>query len=394
LRAEHHNLQAALGWAREAGEVELGLRLAGALWQYWSRGGYFGEGLAWIEELLTLARPGSTGSVVTASTRAKALCGAAELLTSRGEPQRVDAYLEESLALRRQLADRAGIAEVLVAFGRELSFHGDPVRASELLEEGLTLYGELGDQRGTAEALEHLAYVVHNRSETARAMAMYEQTLVLRREVGDLYGISSSLFNLAVMASSVQQDYPRAVALYEEALTILRSFGERQTIAAVLNNLAGIANELGDQARALALYDESLALFRELGRIVGVATVLASMGCIACDQGDTRRATELFHESLRLACQTRIPRKIADALQQLAEVAWLEERADAAARLYGATAALRESAGAPIWPDESPRYERSVAAVRTALGDEAFAVAWEAGRSTPLERVIADVQTS
>jgi hypothetical protein len=32
--------------------------------------------------------------------------------------------------------------------------------------------------------------------------------------------------------------------------------------------------------------------------------------------------------------------------------------------------------------------------VRTALGEEAFAAAWEAGGSTPLEAVIAEVQTS
>ena len=55
LRREHHNLQAALGWARDAGEVELGLRLAGALCQYWNTAAYFGEGRAWIAELLTLA---------------------------------------------------------------------------------------------------------------------------------------------------------------------------------------------------------------------------------------------------------------------------------------------------------------------------------------------------
>jgi predicted ATPase len=67
LRAEHHNLQAALGWARDAGEEELGLRLAGALCWYWSRGGHFGEGLSCIEELLTLAGLGATtaGSAVT-----------------------------------------------------------------------------------------------------------------------------------------------------------------------------------------------------------------------------------------------------------------------------------------------------------------------------------------
>jgi predicted ATPase/transcriptional regulator with XRE-family HTH domain len=399
LRAEHHNLQAALGWARDAGEVELGLRLAGALCRYWSTGGYFGEGCTWIEELLTLAGPaahsaGSAITAVTAGTRAKALLGAAVLLTSRGVPQRLDAYLEESLALRRQLADQAGIAEVLVRFGAELILRGEAVRATELLEEGLTLYGELGDQRGTAEVLDQLAFVARDRGDYARAMAMHEEALVLRREVGDLRGIGHALLNLAVMASSVQRDYPRAIALYEEALTISRSLGNQQMIASVLNNLADIAVKLGDQARAVALLEESLGVFRDLGRLTGVATVLENMGRIACDQGDTSRATELLHESLRLAWKTRTPEKIAGSLEGLAEVVWAEGSADAAARLYGAAAALRERAGVLIWPADSPTYERSVAAVRTALGDEAFAVAWEAGGTTPLERVIADVQKS
>jgi tetratricopeptide (TPR) repeat protein len=221
---------------------------------------------------------------------------------------------------------------------------------------------------------------------------MFEEVLVLRRQVGDLSGIGHALFDLAVMAGSVQQDYPRAVALYEEALTILRSLGERQLIASALNNLAEIADKLGDHARALALYDESLALFRALGRLAGVATVLGNMGEIACDQGDTRRATELLHESLRLAWQTRRPRTIAYVLEGLAEVAWAEHRAGAAARLCGAAAALRENAPAQIWPGDSLRYDRTVAAVRTALGDEGFAAAWEAGRSTPLEHLIADLE--
>jgi hypothetical protein len=132
----------------------------------------------------------------------------------------------------------------------------------------------------------------------------------------------------------------------------------------------------------------------EQGRLTGVATVLLNMGHIACTQGDTRRATELLRESLQFAWQTRRPRTIAHALEGLAEVAQAEGRADAAARLYGAAAALRERAGVLIWPADSATYDRSVAAVCTALGDEAFAASWEAGRSTPLECVIADLQTS
>ncbi len=391
LAREHGNLQAALRWARDQREVELGLRLAGALRRLWSTRGYFGEGRACIEELLALA--GSDAhSGVTARTRAKALLAVAVLLRSQGEPQSVDSYLEESLALRRQLADQAGIAEVLVFFGSELSFRGEAARATELLEEGLALYDELSDKRGIAEALDHLALLARNRGDYARTTAMYEKALAFRRGVGDLRGIGSSLFNLGRLASSVQQDYPRALALYEEALAIFRGFGEQQVIATVLTNLADIADKMGDQSRAQALFKESLVIFRELGLITGVSTALVNLGYIACAQGDTGRAAALLKESLQLAWKTRMPRKIAESLESLAEVAWAERRAEGAARLYGTAAALRDTADAPILPADFSTYNRTVAAVRAALGDEAFTATWEAGRTTPLEHVIADLE--
>src|SRR5919107_5138889 len=43
LDLEHDNMRAALSWMLEAEEAEPGLRLAGALWQFWDMRGYYGE---------------------------------------------------------------------------------------------------------------------------------------------------------------------------------------------------------------------------------------------------------------------------------------------------------------------------------------------------------------
>ena len=56
------------------------------------------------------------------------------------------------------------------------------------------------------------------------------------------------------------------------------------------------------------------------------------------------------------------------------------DQAERAARLFGASAGLRESTDFHRLPDEEKEHERQVAAARSALGDEAFKAAWSAGR--------------
>ncbi|HET9223319.1 MAG TPA: PP2C family protein-serine/threonine phosphatase, partial [Roseiflexaceae bacterium] len=59
-----------------------------------------------------------------------------------------------------------------------------------------------------------------------------------------------------------------------------------------------------------------------------------------------------------------------------------------AAHWWGAAADLRERLGVPLWPVERPDYEAQLAAARAALGGEAFAAAFTAGRSLGWEQLV------
>ncbi|HVA93132.1 MAG TPA: helix-turn-helix domain-containing protein [Chloroflexota bacterium] len=68
LDAEYDNLRAALTWSLGGGEIDIGLRLAAALGEFWRRMGYLSEGRGWIER--ALACPGPRGSTQAASAPA------------------------------------------------------------------------------------------------------------------------------------------------------------------------------------------------------------------------------------------------------------------------------------------------------------------------------------
>jgi DNA-binding NarL/FixJ family response regulator len=58
-------------------------------------------------------------------------------------------------------------------------------------------------------------------------------------------------------------------------------------------------------------------------------------------------------------------------------------------RFAAAAATVFEATGAAMWPIDRVDHERNLAATRTALGERAFAAAWEAGRTLPIDEALA-----
>jgi len=123
LEREHDNLRAALSWAQTQGEVEFGLRLAGALWRFWYVQGHLAEGSRWLMTLLAL--DGRIGHPATPMVRALALNGAGTLALQQGDHDRAAAYQEEYLALQRASGDSRGRAAALHTLAMVVEDRGD-----------------------------------------------------------------------------------------------------------------------------------------------------------------------------------------------------------------------------------------------------------------------------
>jgi len=198
LEEEHDNIRAALRWARredggQGSGIEVGLRIAGALWRFWIVRGYLSEGREQLAGMLRVAsgqwpelgeapEPVSTQSLPAnapdiphspvlagaiqatghssvATFIAKALNAAGGLASSQGDYATARSMHEESLAIRRELRDTEGIASSLNNLGLVADDQGDFASARSLHEESLAMLRELGDKRGCAECLAGLGGV-------------------------------------------------------------------------------------------------------------------------------------------------------------------------------------------------------------------------------------------
>ena len=384
LERDHDNLRAALEWALSGGEFVMGLRIVGALWDFWMDRGYTHEGQSQAERYL--ARPEAATDTYL---RARALHTAGVLAFYQGHLAAASAYLRESIALSRQLGGN-GKSILMMA----LIAHGHTLLTLEKLDAGETAAREsrhLGRELQNAYAQGHaflqLAAVARQRGESTNARQHILTSIECFQTSGDrgMYGIALGDYGMLLYA---QGDYAAAHAYVTDSLTIFEKVGDTVRRSRALMHLGVIAMAQNDNAQAQAPLTQALQLIRNMGQLRLLTDVLDIMGRLAQRQGDHARSSALLQESLGLAVEMNHTPLIARALEALACLAAAQGRMEEAGRLFGATethAVAVETQLDPVWHADHKRW---VAAARTQLGEEAFSAAWAAGAAMELEQAI------
>ena len=380
LRAEHDNLRAALEWC--AGDplgVGAGLRLVGALWRFWLLHGRWSEGRAWLETMLA-----APDAPTYPAARAQALFGLGSLTTDSPTARH---YLEESVALWRTLDNPVALAGALAAVAEETRIQGLLPAAYSLAEEALALARGTGDHSATAAALFQVGCTALAQGRLPDARTRLEEGLAHERSLGDVRGVAISLYHLGRITLA-EGDYVAARALFEESLTLNIEMGDSDTAAWLLNSLGEVARYSGDYPQAAVFYDQALVLHQQLGNSYGITATLHNLGCVAAYRGDSAEAKRLFRAALRLADETGRRVAVAWCLVGLGGVAEATGQPSRAATLLAAAATLLAVIGTTLDPADQAPYERSRRAVAAALSPAAWATAWTAGATLPLDAAI------
>jgi DNA-binding CsgD family transcriptional regulator len=259
--------------------------------------------------------------------------------------------------------------------------------------EGLTWFKRLLDRyhpedvtRARALALAGLLSIETGNYREANSLC--ESSLELSRELKYQDGTAGALCLLGTTAFCLG-DLTKALGLLDDGLALYRQTGDEYNIALNLLFLANIQRKVGDNQGTSRSSNESLALFRKHGNKWGIAWALQSIGNLAILQGDHGHAWASFLESGELYVELGDKLGLVFSLEVQAITLAELKQYYRATRLWGFAEAWRESIHSLLPPSFHGDYAPYVQATHSALGGDAFEIAWQEGRSLTLEQAVA-----
>jgi len=260
LRAEYDNLRAALSWAIGGGDPELGLRLAGALSEFWYYEGPISEGEKWIR--LALARLES--EQISPGIQAKVLNGAGMLAFATGDHARGKRWNQQALNIAREAGEMVSWAWALFWLSAHATTqpetYGDGIT---LIEKAQNLFRETDDQAGLAWSYNQLGELNRLVGDLERARVAYESSLAICRETGNRRREAIALLNLGYVAQR-QGDYQQAERCCLAGLALLHKLKLEYHSAIALSMLAGPLASQGRVVQAATILGASEGIFERM----------------------------------------------------------------------------------------------------------------------------------
>ena len=352
LEAEYDNLRAALSWTVESHSAELGLQMVVALSRFWEIRGYFREAQQWLERLLLLTSRTASASE-NLRLRAQALTVYANVFEGLTDYLSAGAYAAQALALWRELEDEDGIAFTLTILGSISIVHDDFTLAMQFIQEARTVSHRVGNKR-----------------------------------------ISAFAANCLGRINLTQEDWSGAAEAFSESLDLYRVLADWNKAAVALNNLGLVARYRGDLTAARDLLRQALSEQQILGARPGMAISLLNLATVdRLDQCYTESMSAVRQAAL-LAQEIDDQRVQAWCIKEFGHLLCALGSWKVGIALLCASESLRQTLGTSFLPADPAELSRDVLLGQSALGEAAFAEAWQSGEQwTAQEAFIQAVQT-
>ena len=255
--------------------------------------------------------------------------------------------------------------------------HGYSTEGRRWLQRAIDLTA--GDGGAPLAQLAHwLGVLLQQPGAQQAALPLHERSLAIWRDLGDRDQQARELNSLGITHHFLD-DFDTARSLLEESAAISREIGSDTRLAAALTNLGQIESDAGNFDRATQVLQEALAIDRKQGDMLGVAIDQQSLAGVSLRAGRAQEARDLLSSMAGYVVSCGDPEFLATTLEMCAANAAQLGEGLRAARLAGASEAVRHKTGIPIKQPE--QIERFLAPARATIAPEQWDAALAAGRA-------------
>ncbi len=293
-----------------------------------------------------------------------------------------------SLMLLREVGDRRNEAETLINLGSMMRLRGKLKTSHYLYKKGLQLFQEIGDRWGQLTCLNCMGEALWVQGDYARARTCFEEGLALAAQLGDRAEQATAQTGLGQIALCLGEPVQAAQHL-KEALHITRELHYMQGLAMALCGLGDLERLRGEWASATAYYTQGLELVKTTNDRLMLISLLYGLGDAQRGQHDDAQACAQLKRSLHLAWEIGNHVALTAGIEALAWLCVQAGQPERGALLLGAAHNLRENLQTPLAPVYQKGYARDLAALKLAIGPQAFSETWAEGRSLLLKQVMA-----
>ena len=249
-------------------------------------------GLEYLNRALTLAI--QLDNLEEKAAILQAIGVAYKLLNRQDEALR---NYQESLAIKRRIGDKRGIAASLNNIAQIQERLGNSEPALKSYQEALQLRREIGDKKGVGDTLIDLGGFYQERGQHDHALSLLKESLQIQRELGNETNQGLCLNNIG-SSYSFKGQYDDAATYFQQALQLREKSKFPNEIAETVHNLADTAANMGQYNQALGYYLRALELYRSAGDKRGAAFESACMGTLFAYQGRYGAAVNAKQEAL------------------------------------------------------------------------------------------------
>ncbi|MFT4601751.1 MAG: tetratricopeptide (TPR) repeat protein [Arenicella sp.] len=218
----------------------------------------------------------------------------------RGDYGKANDFHTESLAIKKIIGDKNGIAASLNNIGLIYRKQGDYDKAIDYYTKSLSIYEEIDIKTGIATALLNIGSIYHDQDDFDKAIDYYTESLAIKEEIENKSGIASSLNNIGAVYRE-QGNLDKALDFYTRSLSINEEIGNKLGMSYSLNLIGIIYQDQENYDKATDYYTKSLRLSEEMGGKSGIISSLNSLGNIAYKQGHYEKAIDYSSRALAMA---------------------------------------------------------------------------------------------